>query len=71
MLLHYFTKNMLLRPDIFSVYGNNILIFSIKNIKLNLCVDSYGNAINQFLLDKKIMDFFPSAYDYSELVNVN
>lgn len=70
MLLHYFTKNMLLRSDVFSLYGNNLLIFSMKNIKLNLCADYYGNAIHQFLLNKKIIDFFPKDSAYSELFNV-
>ena len=70
VLLHYFTRNMILGPDIFSLYGNNMFIFSIKNMKLHLCVDQYGYAINQFLLDKKIVDFFPLEYEYSEFIDV-
>jgi hypothetical protein len=69
-LLHYFTKNMLLSPDMFTIYSNNVLIFSIRNMKLHLCVDYYGNAINEFLLHKKIDAFFPSDYKYTDFKDV-
>lgn len=69
-LLHYFTKNMLLAPDMFTIYGNNVLIFSVRNTKLHLCADYYGNAINEFLLNRKIADFFSTSDKYTDFADV-
>jgi hypothetical protein len=58
IMIHYFTRNMLLGPELFSVYGSNILIFSLKNIKLHICLDAWGYEITCQLFDTRIEDLF-------------
>ena len=58
ILLHYFTKNMLLGSELYSVYGNSMLLFSVKHMKLHLCFDSFGHDITNAILEQKLSAFF-------------
>lgn len=54
ILLHYFIHNMMLGHDVFAVFGGNLLIYSRKHVKLNLCFDYHGAAFTTSLLGKQL-----------------
>lgn len=60
-MVYHLLNNGLFGPEILCFYGNIILIYSLRDQRLDICVESVDRRDYNELLDKRALAFFKDS----------